>query len=358
MAKQFQFWLRCIHHTWRGCWTRANELASLLGGGLLTAVLWACSPYLSERGWVEAPTSFLGVTALATASALASIVLAFIVIFFTRFALAPAQVYSEQRELADGLQRDLERIQSGWRSSAEPNWTIRDVFFYLEPNALDEPKKALWEQASVRIRDAATLGRLKVWGRPFKTKLGEWVGERAALREIESSYWRTAYFTYLFFDDASGVAAAHCYADRDQGVPSYTDLQVNREQALALWPEEPGDIADSYPNVRVADTPAIIALFEGSGRAKLIALLASGKIASWARLSHRKPHDLMKLGGDIWNSHTFLFLPKGDQKGMINQTFLQAQNYSSHYDVCMNYAQLTRVWPDLHISRTNCEAGR
>jgi hypothetical protein len=39
------------------------------------------------------------------------------------------------------------------------------------------------------------------------------------------------------------------------------------------------DIAESYPNVRVADAPPLLDLFERAGRAKLIALLAAEKIA-------------------------------------------------------------------------------
>jgi hypothetical protein len=97
-------------------------------------------------------------------------------------------------------------------------------------------------------------------------------------------------------------------------------------------------------------------LFEGGARAKLIGLLAAGKIASWARVSSGKSRDLIKLDGGMWSTHTFAFLPR-DGDGRINQTFLQAKGYSSHYDVCMNYAQLKRVWPDLLIRRSDCDKG-
>lgn len=155
----------------------------------------------------------------------------------------------------------------------------------------------------------------------FKTDLGPWVGERASLREIEPTYWQKAFFTYWFFDVTAGDDAAHCYADRSEGVPAYSDLQVDREEVLRLWPGEPDDIADSYPNVRVADSLAVIELFKGSARAKLIGLLAAGKIASWARVSSGKSRDLIKLDGEMWSTHTFAFLPK-DSEGRINQTFL------------------------------------
>jgi hypothetical protein len=355
MGNQFKFWWSCIQHAWRGCWTRANELAAVIGGGLLTGLLWIFSPYLGAHGWVEAPTSYIGVTALATATAIASVAVTFVLIFLIRFPLTPARLYWEEHKRSDILNADLRRAR-GDGQAVKPNWPIHELFSYLEPSALDEPDKALWEDASLKIRDAASLGQLRIWGRLFKTDLGDWLGELASLREIDKTYWQKAFFTYLFFDATAGEKAAHCYADRNTGVPAYTDLQINREEAIKLWPGEPDDMADSYPNVRVADSPAVIELFDGSDRAKLLALLSAGKISSWARLSSRKRRDLIKLDGKIWTSHTFLFFSK-DGEGRINQTFLQAKGYSSNYDVCMNYAQLKREWPDLSIHRVTCDVG-
>jgi hypothetical protein len=355
MGKQFKFWWRCIRHAWRGCWTRANEWAGVLGAILLAIVVWASWSYMTARGWVEAPTTYEGVAILTAASAVTSLVLAFVLIFATRFTLAPARLYWEEHARAESLNKE-KQLARGEGQTVGPNWPIHELFSCLEPSVLDEPEKALWEDASLKIRDAASLGQLRIWGRLFKTDLGNWVGERASLREIDKTYWQKAFFTYLFFDVTAGDDAAHCYADRDTGVPAYTDLQVNREEVLQRWPGEPDDIADSYPNVRVADSPAVIELFEGSARAKLLGLLAAGKIASWARASSGKSRDLIKLEGVMWSTHSFAFLPK-DGDGRINQTFLQYRDYSSHYDVCMNYAQLKRVWPDLLIQRSDCDKG-
>ena len=89
MGKQFKFWWRCIRHAWRGCWTRANELAGVLGAILLA--MWASWSYMTAKGRVEAPTTYEGVATLTAASAVASLVLAFVLIFATRFILAPRE---------------------------------------------------------------------------------------------------------------------------------------------------------------------------------------------------------------------------------------------------------------------------
>lgn len=101
----------------------------------------------------------------------------------------------------------------------------------------------------------------------------------------------------------------HCYADRKTVRPAYTDLQESRTEALTVWPGEPDDIAESYPSVRVADSAAVIDLFHGRERIKLVAPLASGKITRWARFSIGRPKDLLKRDGETWNDHSFHFNP-------------------------------------------------
>jgi hypothetical protein len=356
MRDHFKFWWRCLRHAWRGSWTRANELAAIAGAFIVTGLLWFFAPYLKTHDWVEAPTSYLGVTALTAVTAAASATAMFIVIFLTKFVRAPATLYWEEQRRAETLNGDLRRATADGQL-AGPNWPIHELFSHLEPTALDEHEKNLWEDASLKIRDAASLGRLRIWGRLFKTDHGPWVGERASLREIEPAYWEKAFFTYWFFDATAGDDAAHCYADRNDGIPAYTDLQVNRGQVLELWPGEPDDIAESYPNVRVADSSAVLELLNGGDRAKLIGLLQAEKISSWARVTSGSSRDFIKLDGRMWTEREFLFVPKEGDDGWINQTFLRARLSSTHYDVCLNYAQLKPIWPNLKIARSDCSKG-
>jgi hypothetical protein len=356
MPDHFKFAWRCIKHAWRGCWTKAKQQAAVLGGLILAVVLFLLRDWLTKMGFMEAPTTWWGTAAYAVALAIGSVVAAFLVIFSCRLAVAPARLYWEQHRRADTLQAELSATQSSPDNG--PNWPIHEVFSYLEPEVLDRPQDNLWQKAGDKIRDALSLGQLRIWGRPYKTKSGDWVGERAALRLIDKEYWEKAFFTYFFFD-ATAKDQTHCYADRDTGRPAYTDLQVNRSEALKLWPGEPDDIAENYPNVRVADTPAIIELFGGSERAKLIALLGGNVLKAWARVSadYSSPV-LVLLNTNIWNTHNFMFWPKEEnQEGAINQTYLRqkGEHNSSHYDLCLNYAQLKRAWPSLSIHRTKCD---
>jgi hypothetical protein len=134
---------------------------------------------------------------------------------------------------------------------------------------------------------------------------------------------------------------------------------VNRAEVLKLWPGEPDDLAEGFANVRVADAPDVIDLFNGRERTKLVGLLETGKLTTWARLSASIGSDLTRIDGSIWNTHSFRFIPNADQDdpGTINQTYLRSKggHNSSHYDVCLNFAQLKRAWPHLQIRRSACD---
>jgi hypothetical protein len=69
-----------------------------------------------------------------------------------------------------------------------------------------------------------------------------------------------------------------------------------------------------WGNVRVADNPAAILLFQeyGSDRNKFLALLMRSYITCWARRTVAGAGDLVEVPGSIWNSGArFIFLPKG-----------------------------------------------
>jgi hypothetical protein len=124
-----------------------------------------------------------------------------------------------------------------------------------------------------------------------------------------------------------------------------------------LWPGDPGDLAQDYPNVRLADSPAAMDLFDGRERTKIMALLIGEKLASWARESANTSHDFTRLSGSAWSAGIlWRSLKSPDDAGTINQTYLRQRHAtnSAFYDICLNFAQLKRAWPSLDIQRTKC----
>jgi hypothetical protein len=345
----FKFQWLCAKEARRGSFNLANAWSGLWGPVLI---------WLGSYWWGRPLTLPDRLDGYAVGLGFAFLAATWVGLLVARFFAAPAELYWQQNEKARGLEDEIIDLKvAGEGSDSGPDWPIHEVFSYLEPDVLERPDDNLWQKAGDEIRDALSLGRLRIWGRLHKTNLGDWVGERAALRLIDKKYWEKAFFTYIFFD-SSAQDATHCYSDRDTGRPAYTDLQVNRAEVLKLWPGEPGDLAEGYPNVRLADSPAAMALFDGLERAKIIALLTQEKLSSWARVSASQSHDFVLLGGGVWTMSTFRCDPKNpDDRGTINQTYLRQRQTlnAAFYDVCMNFAQLKRAWPSLEIRRTKCD---
>lgn len=115
-----------------------------------------------------------------------------------------------------------------------PDWPIQQLFYHLKPDLLENADEAAWEKVGNDLRDAFGLNLVRVWGRPLGDGLGKLLGERPILRLIDPSYWNSGHFTYAFFDDTSGDAA-HTYIEPNSSLPEYTDLRVNRAEALNAW---------------------------------------------------------------------------------------------------------------------------
>jgi hypothetical protein len=112
-----------------------------------------------------------------------------------------------------------------------------------------------------------------------------------------------------------------------------------------------------YPNVRVADNPAVIQLFS-SDRTKLLALLHEEAIYAWAR-NMTGSKDLVRITRSHWGKLQFSFAPKTSDPRSINQTFLRTKSpafqISAFYDLCLNSVQLLRAFPSLQLQTSKCD---
>lgn len=137
------------------------------------------------------------------------------------------------------LQRTVPTISAGkdnettqaTPSTPFPDWPIRELFFYLRPDLVDDHRKNLWEKVGLEIRDNLAVGRLLIWGR----KRDALPGKRSNFSLIPAEYWKPEIdFTYWFLDDGHQHA---CHVDPPTkfGLPGYSDLHVNKAQAMAVW---------------------------------------------------------------------------------------------------------------------------
>lgn len=148
---------------------------------------------------------------------------------------ATSRVWKTEYEQVLDLRGKLDRA-----TAPLPDMAIDDLFSHINPEFLtrtDADQADTWDEVGNLIRDRAALGALKTWGRPVRDSVDRLLGQTEPLRLIEPSYWTIAFFTYHFFDDTSGPAP-HTYLERGRSGVEYTELQVNRDEVLRIWPEK------------------------------------------------------------------------------------------------------------------------
>src|ERR1035437_2465984 len=176
-----------------------------------------------------------------------------------------------------------------------------------------------------------------------------WADKAPKVRDLigETSGW-LPFWAWLLILAAILVAAMLEYSVRK----TRPDRNPNVGKEIALS----ADLVESIPNLRVADSPAAIALFDGHERDKIVPLLEAGKLTAWARGMGTGEPPLLKLDGSIWRSHYLQFLPKmqGEVKTK-NQTFLKtnARHENSYYDIFLNLEQSRKIWPHLEAGADN-----
>jgi hypothetical protein len=109
------------------------------------------------------------------------------------------------------------------------------------------------------------------------------------------------------------------------------------------------------PDVRVADTPTAIDLFQGKDRDRLLPLLEAERLQGWARPMRTMGEPaLTKLPGSIWKTHHLVFLPREDFS-MRNQTFVKdiRTQQTAYYDVYLNRSEIEDLWPE-GVRERNC----
>jgi hypothetical protein len=220
MERALIFWWECLKDAWRGSLERANAWSWIVGLAVVAGGARLSGYQLKVPEDVQELFAY-GIVLIGAA---------LIVFFCIRLLGAPTRLYWRERDGRSSCEASFDAL-----AAPDADWRIHELFSHIQPDLLEQPDEHAWERIGNDIRDEFSLGRLKVWGRPPTSGIGAVLKERPALRPIEPIYWHSAHFTYHFFDD-SAVNAPHTYMEPDSELPIYTDLRVNRAQAVRMWP--------------------------------------------------------------------------------------------------------------------------
>lgn len=150
--------------------------------------------------------------------------------------LATLRLSTPRRKLTDARQqhpdeRERPREVARKNFSPEADMPIRDVFFHINADVLDD--KA-WEKIGQHLLDALSIGALSAYGREGQFGHQSYRGH-PNLTLIDCNYWKTARFTYDFFG-ANRENEIHV----DTAPPGtglvYRDVRFNRSDIESGWP--------------------------------------------------------------------------------------------------------------------------
>jgi hypothetical protein len=222
MLRTIRFYGACVCEAAQGTIERANAWFWLIGLPIVA---------LAGRYWEIGELTIPNTAPEFVTFMVVTVGVTWAVIFAIRLGGAPARLFWREHD-----ERLTAEAQLAALAAPDANWPIHELFSHIRPDVLERSDDgAVWEQVGNDLRDKLSLGRLKIWGRPVGDGISRLLGERPALRQIAPNYWHSAHFTFRFFDDTAG-AAPHTYVDQNSGLPEYTDLRVNRAEALLVWP--------------------------------------------------------------------------------------------------------------------------
>jgi hypothetical protein len=119
-----------------------------------------------------------------------------------------------------------------------PDLSLHELFGYLAPHLpLTAHRKldgggivgevdARWKPIGAMVLKQLSLGRLRATGRELRGT------KRLQAAPIPTEFWRDAEFTYWFLDEGPSVVQDAF----DHARQSYAEVEVNRSEAMAIWP--------------------------------------------------------------------------------------------------------------------------
>lgn len=237
-----------------------------------------------------------------------------------------------------------------------PDWSIRELFFHIRPDLIEDQDGMEWAEVGNDLKDKFSVGRLSVWGREKSDWVGEIMKEKPALQPISMSYWPKADFTYTFLADGK-EQTDHTYAP--EGCPIYRDLQVNKRDALDIWPLDKS--IEIRRDVRIGEAIAYIAtgawggeFFETAGEPDsglnqalddLVQAAADGEVRVWGRLARDRV--LEPIPAEYWRKHgiDWFSIAKDDPKTTAKYSVYDYDKLEIFSGLMTSRVQVERKWP-------------
>jgi hypothetical protein len=175
-------WL-CAKDAWRGCWTSANEIGAVLGGGILALLLFVLRNWLRAMNWVDAPTTVWGTAAFGVALAAGSVALSFFILLLGRLILAPSRLYWKKDKETNDLEITIASLNSSGTDELD-----------IYPNV-----RAADNEALIKLLTAPSIERNKLLALLSEGRIRSWCRSNGQqdLGKIEPHLWFGLKFDFI-----------------------------------------------------------------------------------------------------------------------------------------------------------------
>jgi hypothetical protein len=134
--------------------------------------------------------------------------------------------------------------------------------------------------------------------------------------------------------------------------------QVNITNTIPIAPSQPPEIPNKgtekpnqrstalFPDLRLANNPSILKLFNDGHQHEIMALLMTGQITTWARstiFAQDEPRpSLQPVGVYVWEKYRLTYFPKNID-GTVLQTYLASNQNNLYYDIYFSSDQIKSI---------------
>jgi hypothetical protein len=236
------------------------------------------------------------------------------------------------------------------------DWPLRDLFGYLAPHlplrsseirehvVLGTTDKR-WEVIGDAVLKQLSLGRLHATGVGYRN-----ITQALQPAPIPPEFWRTAKFTYWFLD---GEGHGILDAKNADGV-EYSDIEVNRSEAMTIWPYPLSPSIDRVPLTEViqmaisygwdfSDSSLHLldlqqAIRQGGGDGTLTVW---GKLHKWSSDELMRNELLEKIPSEHWREFFVSLFPARDGDNFNVKSWSPKEGSPGYIDLHLERAQVT-----------------
>jgi len=349
----FGYWWLVLKRAWVAAWrvVMPTGWKGIVRDGLFLVVAALLAIYLEHRFQVVerhlmSADNTQDTLVWAVLLVFAGMVLFGALFFFEALLIVPYKMWKEACEAPKPSAAPIDGVF--------PDWKIHAMLAYLRPDLPLKPERA-WLPLLSDVEDRLSTGQLDIWGRKFFRSGGR---TRASLEKIDVDYWKDADII-AWSADPEWAQGKHTERRSLRTEWEYRDLQVNKAQALRIWPEPLAEPVPVERDKKLEEAIGFLMFHEwgrdvfkdtgdqvpllGAALKWFHQLAVDGTIKVWAR-RHLNHGVYESVPADFWKTnHVDMLDLLADDTPKTTPTGSDVSQYGAFYDPMVSAVEIEKA---------------